>query len=164
MNKPLVTIDCTRSCLFEMQNELFHLRKNTFRQAQAARLTHSSLSQVNRWNESRFQGVFYWRTCLTGDQLEERGWPIAALVGSSGQVLGRPKWLLRRSSFSVAPLPHQKFWCSLIPIYQWLFHGSRWKPVVINFSFDLSIIKRSVETFCFLNKCLWGCSHICNSE
>lgn len=66
MNKSLVTIDCTLSCLFEMQNELFHLRKNTFRQAQEAHLTHSSLSQVNRWMRAGFrvfllENVFDWR-------------------------------------------------------------------------------------------------------
>lgn len=47
MNESFVTTDCTLSWLFEMQVELFHLRKNALRPAPEAYLTHSSLSHVN---------------------------------------------------------------------------------------------------------------------
>lgn len=88
-------IDCTLSWLSEMQNELFHLRKNAFRQAPEASLTHSSLGHIN----APMRAVF--RTLLEENELGWRpagreGCSIAALVGSSGQVLGRTERLLRR--------------------------------------------------------------------
>ena len=136
-------IDCTLSWLSEMQNELFHLRKNAFRQAPEASLTHSSLGHIN----APMRAVF--TTLLEENGLGWRpagreGCSIAVLVGSSGQVLGRSERLLRGGWWSVAPVPHQRWHsCTFLPPHPCLlvaFPWLRWKSLVISFSFDLYLV------------------------
>ena len=107
MNKSFVTTDCTLTWLFEMQVELFYLRKNTLRQAQKAHVTHCSLSHVNTRMSTGFwiflqENMLDWRPA--GEDCSSGGLPRAGPESS--------KRLLRRGWFSDAIFPHQKCWCS----------------------------------------------------
>ena len=107
MNKSFVTTDCTLSRLFEMQVELFHLRKNTLRPAPEDHLTHSSLSHVNTWMSAGVwiflqENMLDWRPA--GEDCSSGGLPRAGPESSQR--------LLRRGWFSAAVFPHQKCWCS----------------------------------------------------
>ena len=107
MNKSFVTTDCTLTWLFEMQVELFYLRRNTLRQAQKVHVTHCSLSHVSTRMSTGFwiflqENMLDWRPA--GEDCSSGGLPRAGPQSS--------KRLLRRGWFSDAIFPHQKCWCS----------------------------------------------------